>query len=180
LGDRSLEIGPDGLSTAKAVQPDSIASVQREFPGPLARIGVTAAFPAVSPDSKALETGDLILRVSTGPLTASNGADRTQTAPNSGIVFSFGARHWYIGIQDGDKPAEVLHSGSFEPALYGRRSVDVIRWKEQVRIELPDGSAKLISDPRIADWSGPWASWGLRQGPQANRTAAINQLLAGW
>jgi hypothetical protein len=176
-----MQIGPDGLTTERVKGSVSEFALQREFPDSLRRIGVTATFAdqGVTPDASAV--AEIVLRVASGPLAKPGQKSGPGASPNSGIVFSFSSRKWSVGVQDGDNPEEVLQSGTFDNALHGRHSIDIIRRNGRLRIELPDGSARFASNPRIAEWSGRWASWALRQTSQGDvPLVSIKQVRAGW
>jgi hypothetical protein len=73
---------------------------------------------------------------------------------------------------------QVLGEGTF--AYDGdAASFDLVRKGDTVWVSDPDGAVTVVEDPLVAQWSGPWASWELRESKRGERPAAFREIWAG-
>lgn len=172
----ALAVGPGGLTPGVALTGDAAAYIQKEFPGPVDRIGVTATFPTVAADATG---GAVALSVSSHALPTNPELLDSDT-PDMGIDFIFDADAWVMGVWHQHGGQEVLGTGSFEPALAGDRSVEIVRHSDEVTVFLPDGLSRTFRNPNIESWSGNWAACELYEKDVGAKPAAIHRLWVGW
>jgi hypothetical protein len=174
-GDAAVAIGPEGLTHDAAVTGDSAWYMQKQLPGPVERIGVTATFPPAAAGTTGGAVGLLVLSHALPSDPQSSNSD----TPDVGIHFVFDARTWTMGVWGSQGVRQVLGGGTFEPLLSGARSLEIVRQSGQVTIYLPDGLSRTFRDPNIARWSGNWAACELYE--EAGATpAVIHRLWVGW
>jgi hypothetical protein len=172
----TVTVGSDGLTHAPATNGSYASYIEREFGGPVDKLGVTATFP---PALDGVTGGTVaLLAPSHGLPTDPKSFD--SDVPNMGIHFAFDANIWVMALWRQDGGQEVLGTGQFLPPLSNDRSVEIIRRADEVTIYLPDGGQRRFHDTRIANWSGNWAAWELYEKAAPSAPAAIRRLWAGW
>ena len=171
----ALTLTPRGLALGVATEDNSALYLQRQMPGEVNRIGITANFD-VRPPSVA---GAVALIVAADPIPLD--ASVTGAAfPNVGIHFVFDRESWLVAVWGRGGSQEVLDKGRFVPPLAGDRSVDISRTGDDLVIALPNGKVRNVSDRRIGDWSGTWANWELHEAAAGMTPAVIRQIWSGW
>lgn len=169
-----LTLTPRGLALGTATEDNSALYLQRQMPGAVNRIGVTANFDVPPPSVP----GAVALIVTADPIP-SDGASGAEF-PNLGIHFVFERETWLVAVWGRGGSQEVLDKGRFMPPLAGDRSVDITRTGDGLVIALPNGKVRNVSDRRIGDWSGAWSNWELHEATAGTTPAVIRQIWSGW
>jgi hypothetical protein len=122
---------------------------------PVSRIGAVAEFHSEN-------SGAIGLVASSDSIAVANSNGNRDQLPN-GILFAATNRAWQFGVWDtAAKTAHVLLQGTLALAADGTgQAFEVVRYGDTVTVRLPDGTMQATADSRIAEWSGPWASWEL-------------------
>ena len=171
----ALTLTPRGLALGTATEDNSALYLQRQMPGEVNRIGITANFD-VPPPSVA---GAVALIVTADPIPLDGSVDGA-AFPNIGIHFVFDRETWLVAVWERGGSQEVLDKGRFVPPLAGDRSVDISRTGDDIVIALPNGKVRKVSDRRIGDWSGAWSNWELHEASAGMAPAVIRQIWSGW
>ena len=152
----SVTVGADGLTHGLPTAENAALYLQRSADQAISRIGVTVNFGL----GDAARTGSAALIVADSSFPTD--PERFDSdIPNMGIHFVFSASTWLMSVWEAGRGLMVLDTGEFVPRLTGVRSVDIVREASSATVELPDGSSRRFSDPRIDEWSGPVAVWEL-------------------
>lgn len=130
--------------------------LEARMAAPVSRIGAVAEFHSAN-------TGAIGLVASSESIAAQGGKGIRDQLPNGGILFAATNRDWHFGVWDSAANTEqVLLHGTLALAADGTgQAFEVVRYGDTVTVRLPDGTMQATADARIAEWSGPWASWGL-------------------
>lgn len=128
--------------------------LETELPGDVQRIGAVVEF-ADSPTP-----GAVALIAWEDSLVQSRTV--RNTLPRSGLHFVAFPGQWHVGIIDPDAAEleTIIGSGKF-PRAKGPQEFDVVRDGDTVRVTDPSGTVTKVTDPRIAEYAGPWANWEL-------------------
>ncbi len=170
-----LTLTSRGLALGAATEDNSALYLQRQMPGQVNRIGITANFDVPPPSVP----GAVALIVTADPLPL-DGSAIGGGFPNVGIHFVFDRESWLVAVWGRGGSQEVLDKGRFVPPLAGDRSVDISRTGDDIVIALPNGKVRNVSDRRIGDWSGAWANWELHEAAAGMTPAVIRQIWSGW
>jgi hypothetical protein len=92
-----------------------------------------------------------------------------------GVHFVFDSKSWVMGVWDAQDGLIVLDAGQFQPALVGRRSVNIVRSGSLVSISLPNGQLERVDDERISSDSGSWAAWELYEQSPGTTAASLSK-----
>jgi hypothetical protein len=174
--DGSLTVRPEGMTQGTAATNDSATYIQKEFLGPVDRIGVTAAFP----DGPAGSDGGAVALLLPSRSMPSDPARLDADIPDMGIHFVFDADAWVMALWHQDGGEEVLGAGQFKPSLSKEHSVDIVRRDDAVTVFLPNGLAQAFRNPNIATWSNNYAVWELYEKTAGATPAVISRFWAGW
>jgi hypothetical protein len=172
----ALAVGPEGLTHGAGLTGNSASYIQKALPGPVNRIGVTATFPTVGADA----TGGAVVLLVPSRALPTDPQLLDSDPPDMGIHFVFDAHAWVMGLWRQDSEQQILSSGTFEPALAGDRSVEIVRQSDEVTIFLPDGLTRTFRNPNIASWSGNWVAWELYEKKAGTTPAVIHRVWVGW
>lgn len=123
---------------------------------PVNRIGAIVEFHSAN-------SGAVGLISSSESIAAANRRGSPDRLPNAGIVFAASTTNWHLGVWDSEaKTEKVLLQGTLALAPDGLgHAFEVTRYGDTAVVRLPDGTMQATADWRIAQWSGPWASWEL-------------------
>jgi hypothetical protein len=146
--------------------------LQARMTAPVSRVGAVAEFHSEN-------SGAIGLVASSDSIAQPSGNGLRDPLPNGGILFAATNRAWQFGVWDSAAKTEhVLLQGTLALAADGTgQAFEVVRYGDTVTVRLPDGTMQATADSRIAEWSGPWASWGLYEF-DAGRVPAT--LTAAW
>jgi len=150
---------------------NSASYLETTLADPVTRIGVTATFPEYS--------GSVALVVWQSSL-----ADAGGKTPNAGIHFVVGANEWdfnewHIGVWEEGHGESILASGTFTSKGFNvPQTFEAIRRDDTVVVELPDGQSRIVTDPRIAAWTGKFPTWELYEFRAGLEPASINSIWA--
>jgi hypothetical protein len=170
-----LSLTLSGLTLGTATEENSATYFQRQMPGSVNRIGVTANFEIAPPGV----AGQVALLVSSAPIPT-NASEFYTGVPNMGIHFVFDSETWLMSVWRHDGGQDVLGVGRFTTPLVGQRSVEILRKDDEVTISLPNGESPKFKDARIRNWSDKWATWELYEKSPGVTPAVIQQIWAGW
>lgn len=166
-----LEVG-EGLLAHGDPQEAAAGYVETRLDGGAVRLGVRARFPADGIG------GQVTLMVSKRSLARS--AQAREEPPSTGVRMSAAPGSWRLEVLDprADQPVELLLQGSYESTAR-EQSFELFVQDGTVWLVDPSGTVSRISDYRVADLVGPWASWGLVETAADVRPASIARLWAG-
>jgi hypothetical protein len=124
---------------------------------PVTRIGAVAAFHSEN-------SGAITLVLWSDSLVAAHDKKSPGPIPNGGVHFAADNKSWNLGVWDSAaNTVQVLLHGTLAalPADGTGQGFEVVRYGDTVMVRLPDSTIQATRDPRIAQWSGPWACWEL-------------------
>lgn len=102
--------------------------------------------------------------------------------PNGGIHFVAGSAGWHLGVYDTNGGERILAEGKLQLAADGKavHKFTVVRKGDTAWIVLPSGATTPpIKDPKLAEWTGEWATWELFESAPATAPAAFTSVTAG-
>jgi hypothetical protein len=102
--------------------------------------------------------------------------------PNGGIHFVAGPTGWHLGVYNTDGGEKIISSGKLSLAADGktRYKFEVVRKGDSAWVVLPDGGAVGPTvDPKLAEWTGEWATWELFEPVAGATPAAFASVSAG-
>lgn len=146
--------------------------LEARMPGPVSRIGAVAKF-------RSENSGAIGLVISSESMAAPGGKGIADRLPN-GILFAATNTAWHLGIWDSAANSEqVLLDGTLAlSAVDAGVGFEVVRYGDTITVRLPDGTMRATADARIAEWSGPWASWELYEFDAGRVPAALTAIWA--
>jgi hypothetical protein len=149
--------------------------LEAALPGQVQVIGAEAVF---SEDS-----GSIALISWQSSIADARGGATPDPIPNGGIHFVADAESWHLGVWDGVAGTEDIliqrDLGEVRADGVTPYRFEVTRQGDKVWVTTPDGTAGPFTDPRIADWSGPWACWELYEFEPGMNPAAFTNVWAG-
>jgi len=101
----------------------------------------------------------------------------SEKAPNTGFRLVATPGSWTLSVLD-DATEDVLAEGTYD-ATDGPETFQIVRSDEQVWVIDPTGAITTATDPRVGDFAGPWASWGLTEYAVDQKPAVIESLWGG-
>lgn len=141
-------------------------------PTPVTRIGATMTFSDTRSGSVALVAWQqsLVNSIRAGRLVGSS-------IPNAGIHFAADISGWHLGVWDGAASREVvILRGNYGATAGVPVSYQVDRAGSTATITDPDGVKSSITDPRIGEWTGQWATWELYENNAQQTPATLSKL----
>lgn len=161
-----LEVVDSQLTHGAPLTPNAAGYLEARMAAPVTRIGAIVSFHSVN-------SGAIGLLSWANSLVASRGTGRPRPLPNGSVHFAATNTNWIFSIWDSAANTTVtLLNGRLALAADGTEyAFEVVRDGDTVTVQLPDGATQTVKDPRIAHWSGPWASWELYE-PDATRVPA--------
>ena len=147
--------------------------LEARMAAPVTRIGAIASFHSDN-------SGALGLLSWASSLVAARGTGSPGPLPNGGMHFAASNTEWILSIWDAAANAtHTLLAGPLSLAADGTQyAFDAVREGDTVTVRLPDGTTHSASDPRIGQWSGPWACWELYEADQTRVPATIEAVWA--
>jgi hypothetical protein len=147
--------------------------LEARMSAPVTRIGAIVAFHSEN-------SGAVGLASFADSVVAARTKGSPDPIPNGGIHFAATNKDWRFGVWDSAANSErVLLSGVLRlPADGTEHAFEVARYGDTVTVRLPDGTMQATRDPRIAEWSGPWACWELYEYDPRRVPATITSVWA--
>ncbi|AGB21772.1 hypothetical protein Mycsm_01360 [Mycobacterium sp. JS623] len=139
-------------------QSDSAATYfEKQFPQPVTRIGIDTTLPP-----EAGQNVVVAMIIADGPLPAEFSGKSPR--PNVGVHLVITRQQWELGVWPTNGQLEVIAAGVFDTRRFFQPlRYEVYRDGPTVRIVQPDGKTALVSDQRIAEYSGNWGVWEIFQ-----------------
>jgi hypothetical protein len=161
------------LSHGAPKTPNAAGYLEARMAAPVTRIGAIASFHSVN-------SGAIGLLSWANSLVAARGKGSPGPAPNGGMHFAASSAEWILSIWDSAANAiDTLLEGPLSLRADGTEyPFEVVREGDTVTVRLPDGTTHSASDPRIGQWSGPWACWELYEAGQTRVPATIEAIWA--
>lgn len=95
--------------------------------------------------------------------------------PNTGMRLVVGPGEWTLEISGG---GGALATGSYDPEKT-TATFELLRDGDELWVVDPTGAVLHVQDAQIAEFAGPWASWGLFEDEQDQTPATLESLWAG-
>jgi hypothetical protein len=148
--------------------PAAMSSLELQLPADVRKLGARFRFLAEGPDSGGLALvawqDSLVQALRSG-----------STPPASGLRLLVNPGAWtLIAVPDSD----VLARGTFT-SVPGTATIEVYRDQDRAWVVDPSGTVTTVTDPRIAELAGPWASWQLYERVPSETPAVIESVWAG-
>jgi hypothetical protein len=153
--------------------PNAAGYLEARLPVPVRRIGAIASFHSGLP-------GAIGLLSWANSLVASRANGPSGPLPNGSMHFTATNTNWIFSVWDAAKnTTDTLLRGPLSLAADGTEyTFEVVRDRDTVTVRLPDGTAQSVTDPRIAQWAGPWACWELYEFDATRTPATIDAIWA--
>ena len=144
------------LTHGAPTESNAAGYLEARIDAPVSRIGAVAEFHSEN-------SGAIGLVSWSESIAEDSGEGVRDQLPNGGILFAATNRQWHLGVWDSAAKTQhvLLHGTLALPADGTGHAFEVIRYGDTVTIRLPDGTMQATADPRIAQWTGPWANWEL-------------------
>ena len=97
--------------------------------------------------------------------------------PRTGMRLAVLPGQWRLVAIDADGPS-VITSGSYQQVGHSA-TFNLVRRNSTIWVTDPTGEVIRVDDPRIGLFSGPWASWELRDDTAGKRPAGFQEIWAG-
>jgi hypothetical protein len=169
VGSRAWKLGPVGGELTHGAPTGGLAAswIQKWTETDVRRIGARVEFAPNHSGSIALTAFFDTIRGTTGSALPQTGM-RLVATPTSWQLVTIGAKG----------KESVLVQGTY--TLPGTTATyDLVRRADTLWLTTPDGVVHVVQDPRIAELSGPWADWELRESGKAERPAGFKAIWAG-
>lgn len=171
LNESGMEVKGGQLVHGAPTAPNGASYLETELPGDVQRIGAVAEFPST-------KSGSIALVVWEDSLVAKRTEENT--LPQSGLHFVASPGRWHLGIIDpkADKLEDIVEDGAYSGGP-GSQEFDLFRQGDTVWVVDPSGNTTTITDPRIAEYAGPWANWELYEPTADSVPASFSKVWAG-
>ncbi|MFD4432245.1 hypothetical protein [Nocardia sp. NPDC058497] len=158
------------LVHARSTADNSAGYVESILDAPVQRLGVTVSF---------VEGGGSVALTMWENSLVDSLVGR-QGMPNAGVQFIIDNTHWQLTVWDAAAGHSVVLAT--EPHAGGPAgtplSFEVRRDGDTATVALSDGGRRVITDPRIAAWSGTSACWQLYEFDAGREPAALTAIWA--
>jgi len=143
--------------------------VETKFESDVRALGFRVRFATVE------DSGAVTLVAWQNSLAAAFGAGAS-TAPASGFRLVATPGEWTLSVLDGSE--SVLAEGTYDYSG-DAETFEIVRDGTQVWVIDPTGARTTANDPRVAEFAGPWASWGVTEFGVGEQPATIEALWGG-
>ncbi|MGM7646583.1 hypothetical protein ACSVDM_16915 [Nocardia sp. JW2] len=154
----------------RATADNSAGYVESILDAPVQRLGATVRF---------VEGGGSVALTMWQNSLVDSLVDR-RGMPNAGVQFIIDSTHWQLAVWDATAGHSVVlatepHSGA---PVGTPLSFEVRRNGDTATVALSDGGRRMITDPRIAAWSGTSACWQLYEFESGREPATLTAIWA--
>lgn len=161
----------DGALAHGTPSTKSASYVELQLPGNARRVGANITFGADDETS-----GAAVLTMWEKSVVKAQ-RDRA-TYPRSAVYLLAFPDSWRLGVFDKNSQlTEILASGTYE-SVSAPAKFQIYRQGATAWVVDPAGGVTSVTDGRIKDWAGPWASWGLFESTADRVPATITKIWA--
>lgn len=100
----------------------------------------------------------------------------SDTAPPSGFRLVATPGRWTLSVIN--RTEDILAQGTYEDTGEAQ-TFQIVRDDTRVFVTDPSGAVTVATDPRVAEYAGPWASWGLSEYSVDENPATIESVWGG-